>query len=97
MNEERELIETDERGTEILYVTLHETEPDSCDGEELSLVYTKVLEAIRDTTPGERRNAMVRHFASLVAQRRFCKYHWLAIDRLLHQLITIWRQPVQRA
>jgi hypothetical protein len=87
--------ELDDRGAEVLYVTLHETDPDSCDGELLSLVYTKVLQVIADQTPGAQRNAMVRNFAARIAERKFCKYHWIAIDRLLHQLITIWKQPVQ--
>jgi|HubBroStandDraft_2_1064218.scaffolds.fasta_scaffold1356586_2 hypothetical protein len=87
--------ELEKEEAEVLYVTLHETDSDHCDGERLSLIYTKVLEVIRDQTPGPARNAMVRNFATKIAERQFCKYHWIAIDRLLHQLITIWRQPVQ--
>jgi hypothetical protein len=80
---------------EVLYISLRETDSGHCDGEEQSQIYTKVLEIIRDQTPGPRRDALVRNFAAKIAERQFCKYHWIAIDRLLHQLITIWRVPVQ--
>jgi hypothetical protein len=81
--------------SEVLYVSLRETDSDHCDGEEQSQIYTKVLEIIRDQTPGRQRDALVRNFAAKIAERQFCKYHWLPIDRLLHQLICIWRQPLQ--
>jgi hypothetical protein len=86
----------DDQGAEILYVRLHETADESeCDGEHQALIYAQVLRVIADRTPGPERNAMIRDFAARIAERKFCRHHWLPIDRLLSQLIQIWKQPVQ--
>jgi hypothetical protein len=91
-----DMVEVDDQGVEILYMRLSvAAEPNACMGENVALVYTKVLEKISEMTPGPRRNACVRDFASRIAQITLCEYHWTAIDRLLHQLINVWKQPVQ--
>lgn len=85
----------EDSGTEILYIRLHLVDQNECEGEQQALIFAQVLRTICDTTPGGRRNAMLRHCAGLLAERRFCSEHWDPIDRLLRQLIFIWRQPVQ--
>ncbi|MFZ3332627.1 MAG: hypothetical protein WA197_18465 [Candidatus Acidiferrales bacterium] len=93
--DELDLIELEHSGVEVLYIKLHQVDASACEGPELSLVFCQVLRTIADTVPGGRRNAMLRHAAGLLAERRFCQEHWDPIDRLLRQLITIWKVPIQ--
>ena len=88
------MLELEHSGTEVLVVRLNLVQPSECEGAELSLVYCQVLRTILDTTPGCRRTAMLRHCATLLTERRFCKECWRPIDDKLHQLINVWKQPV---
>jgi hypothetical protein len=91
-----DMVEVDDQGAEILYVRLCvASEQAACMGETTALIYTKVLERISEMSPGGARNACIRDFASRIAGITLCEYHWTAIDRLLRQLITVWKQPIQ--
>lgn len=89
------LAEMEANGPEILVVRLTlPNENESCMGENVALLYTRVLERISEMV-GVQHTACLRDFAARIAAIRLCSYHWTPIDRMLRQLITIWKTPIQ--
>jgi hypothetical protein len=71
----KEIIE--DRGREVIYVSLHAVEPQFCDGGHLATVFVRILENILARSPGR---------LELVS---FCGHCWKPIDPLLRELVQI--------